>query len=693
VRFGDPQRTWLYLDPSRGAIVRREERLSRVNRWLYHGLHSLDFPFLYWRRPLWDVLVIVLSAGGLIVSASPLVAVARRLRRHWRRLTRFLFPTLCVALALALFPAMARMSPPDPDGAALFERSCAGCHDAGDARAPRRDALAARSPQAIVDALTSGSMRYQGLPLTGAERRAIAQFLSGRRLRGTVSGATVGRCTRPSPFPEPATAPEWNGWGASIENSHFQPADRAGLAADRVAQLKLKWAFGFPDTASAWAQPTIVGGRLFIGSQNGIVYSLDAASGCIAWTFAADAGVRASLVVGPKIPGGRAPAYPVYAADQRGFVYALNAASGALIWKRKVDDHPLVRLTGAPTVFAGRVYVPTSSYEEGGKPPGYACCTFRGAVVALDARSGEVVWKAHTIADPPSLLRVYADGTEAWGPAGGGIWSAPTIDAKRRSIYVGVGNTYSGAPQPTTDAVLAFDLDTGRLRWARQMNPGQRDVFGCTPGEVNCPERPGPDFDFGSSPVLARLSNGHDVIVAAQKSGVLYALDPDRKGAEVWHYRAGQGSGLGGVQWGIAVDREQVYVPVADIYNPAPGGVHAVTLATGARAWFTPPPPPVCGKPSRACSGAQFSAVTVIPGVVFSPSNDGGVRAYATSTGEILWSFDTNREFATVNDVKAKGGSMNGPAPVVVGGMVYVSSGYGTFGLRPGNVLLAFAAP
>jgi polyvinyl alcohol dehydrogenase (cytochrome) len=191
--------------------------------------------------------------------------------------------------------------------------------------------------------------------------------------------------------------------------------------------------------------------------------------------------------------------------------------------------------------------------------------------------------------------------------------------------------------------VLALDLDTGRLRWARQMNPGSRDVFGCTAGEINCIGRPGPDFDIGASPVLTMLPDGRDVILVGQKSGVAYALDADRQGAELWHYRAGGGSGLGGIQWGIASDGEHVYIPVADIYNPSPGGLHAVDVATGRRVWFTPPPAPVCGRPGRACSGAQFSAVTVIPGVVFSPSNDGAVRAYSTKDGRIVWEFDTNQ--------------------------------------------------
>ncbi|HEV3139812.1 MAG TPA: PQQ-binding-like beta-propeller repeat protein, partial [Vicinamibacterales bacterium] len=410
-------------------------------------------------------------------------------------------------------------------------------------------------------------------------------------------------------------------------------------------------------------------------------------SGCIEWTFTAHTGVRTAVAIGP---GRAARRFNAYFADQSGFVYAVDAADGRLIWSVKADAHPLVRLTGSPAFYEGRLYVPLSSYEEGGKPPGYACCTFRGGVLALDARSGATIWRAYTIADPPTLQREYADGTELRGPSGGAVWSAPTIDAKRGAIYVGVGNAYSGPTPSTTDAIVAFDLQTGAMRWARQMYPGERDAFGCLPGEMNCGPRPGPDFDFGASPALVKTSAGRDLVVGGQKSGVVVALDPDRKGAQVWRYRAGGGSGLGGIQWGIAADRDRVYAPIADIYSDAPGGLHAINLRDGRRAWLTPAPPPVCGTSQRGCSGAQFSAVTAIPGIVFSPSNDGAVRAYAASTGAVVWAFDTNKRFTTLNGVRAKGGSMNGPAPVVAGGMVYVSSGYGTFGLRPGNVLLAF---
>jgi polyvinyl alcohol dehydrogenase (cytochrome) len=601
-----------------------------------------------------------------------------------------------IGFTLILIFALARPGAQNPPrglaaGEAIFAESCSSCHNGDDPRAPSRDAMRGRSPRAIVDALTSGSMRYQGLALSGDERRAVAEFITSRRIGGTVTGTTVGSCgARRSPLAEPAARPLWNGWGPTIQNTHFQPAAQAGLTADQVPRLGLEWSFGFPDTTSAWAQPTIAGGRLFVGSQNGTVYSLDAATGCIAWTFTAESGVRAAISIGARTRAGRQPAYAAFVADQQGFVYALDAATGRMLWKRKVDDHPLVRLTGSPTLHGGRLYVPTSSYEEGGRPPGYACCTFRGSVVALDAQTGSVVWKTYTIPEAPRLLRAYADGTELRGPAGGAIWSAPTIDVKRGAIYVGVGNTYSGPAQSTTDAILAFDLATGAMRWARPMASATPDVFGCTPGDVNCGDRPGPDFDFGASPVLATLTTGRQLIIAGQKSGLVYALDPDKQGLQVWRYRAGGGSGLGGIQWGIAADADRAYVPVAEIYNPAPGGLHAIDLATGTREWYAPPETPVCGKPSRACSGAQFSAVSAIAGIVFSPSNDGAVRAYSAKDGRIVWQFDTNRDFTTLNGVRARGGSMNGPAPTVAGGRVYVSSGYGAFGLRPGNVLLAF---
>ena len=527
-----------------------------------------------------------------------------------------------------------------PSGAALFASHCSGCHGGDDARAPSPEVLRGRSPQAILDALTAGSMKYQGLALSGEERRAIAEHLTGRKLRAALSGNTIGNCGRRPPPGDPRAGPQWNGWGASLDNTHAQPADQAASAAGQVPRLHLKWAFGFPDATSAWAQPTIAGGRLYVGSQNGTVYSLDAASGCVAWTFVAQGGVRASISIGRRTIG-RQSGYAAYFSDQKGFVYAVDAATGKQIWVRKVDDHPLVRLTGSPALYDDRLYVPTSSYEEGGKPPGYACCTFRGAIVALDAKSGEVIWKSYTIAEEPRLLRAYADGTELRGPSGGAIWSAPTIDAKRGALYVGVGNTYSGAAQPTTDAVLAFDLKTGKLRWARQMAPSTPDVFGCTPGDVNCGERAGPDFDFGASPVLATLGSGRQLIVAGQKSGVVRARSRQEGRAGLAlsrgrrqrprRYPVGHRRGR----------RARLRAGGRDLQSGAGRSARRGSRDRGASGTRRRRRR-ICGKPSRACSGAQFSAVSTIPGESCSRRRTTG-RSGPTRPGTAGWSGPSTR--------------------------------------------------
>ena len=576
--------------------------------------------------------------------------------------------------------------PQTREGARVFQASCATCHTgASDSRAPGLDALRARTPQAIIDSLLTGAMRPQGARLSGAERRAVAEFITGKSIEGDVSGAQVGRCTASGALQDFTKAPRWTGWSPSATNTRFQPAEQAGLAPPDLPRLKLKWAFGFPDASVAWSHPTVAAGRLFVGSQNGTVYALDAKTGCIHWTFSASGGVRTAVAVAPA--GGSR--LVVYFGDTAANAYALDAETGRRLWVRRVDDHPSARITGSPALFEGRLYVPVASYEEAqGADPQYPCCTFRGSVAALDAESGAIEWKTHMIADSPQRRGTSGSGVPLWGPSGAGIWSAPTVDVTRRALYVATGNAYSAPASPASDAVVALDLTTGAIRWTRQVTANDVYVSNCRAGNPNCPDALGPDHDFGSPPMLARAGN-RDVIVVAQKSGVAFAMDPEKKGEILWQYRAGQGGVLGGIEWGAATDAERAYFAVSDMTTPEPGGLHAVSLATGTRVWFTPPRTPTCGS-GRGCNGAQSAAVTAIAGAVFSGSNDGSMRAFSTSTGEMLWEFDTNRAFSTINGVPAKGASMIGPGAVVAGGMVYVNSGYGAFGGRPGNVLLAF---
>jgi polyvinyl alcohol dehydrogenase (cytochrome) len=603
-------------------------------------------------------------------------------------------------LAIAFVPAIARTRAGQGEkvtiGAAIFARDCASCHDgAQGSRAPSLEVLRRRSPEAILAALTAGGMRPQGARLTGAERRAVAEYVSGRPPGGDITGASRGRCASPLHITNVRASPAWTAWSPLPANTRFQPAASAGLTAEDVPKLSLKWAFGFPDATSAWSQPTVAGGWLFVGSQNGTVYALDARSGCIGWTFTAKSGVRTALVFGPRVEsrvqaGSAADAadgFAVYFGDTGANVYALDAATGRELWSRQLDTHRHARITGSPGLDEGRLFVPVSSMlAPAASQQGYECCTFRGSLNALDAATGEVLWRTFMVPEPQPA-GANAAGVKLWGPSGVGIWSTPTLDRKRRLVYAATGNTYSAPAQPTSDAIVALDPASGAIRWMKQFT--EHDVFGCRAGGPNCGEKPGPDFDIGTPAMLAALPDGRDVIVVAQKSGMAFAIDPDRDGSIIWQYRAGEGSIWGGIQWGAAVDADRVYLPVSDIRTPRPGGLHAISLMTGERAWYVPPPPLKCAA-GTGCSAALISAPTLIPGVLFSGSNDGALRAHSTRDGSVIWEFDTNREFETLNGVHAGGGAIQGPGPTIAGGMLYLNSGYGDHLGRPGNVLLAF---
>jgi polyvinyl alcohol dehydrogenase (cytochrome) len=585
-----------------------------------------------------------------------------------------------------------------PSGEELFAQHCAACHlNPVEDDIPTRTAMGALAPNAIVDSLTDGTMRLQGQALTPAQRVAIAELVTGRPVLAASAPAQQGRCTAAAPFGTPSAGSLWNGWGPDVRNTRHQ-ADAGGITAANVANLKLRWAFGAADVTQSRSQPAIVGGRLFMASQAGVVYALDPKTGCTHWTYEAQSGVRTAISVGPVGPANAPTGYAVYFADAQARAYAVDAATGRELWTRKVDDHAAARATGAPTLHDGRLYVPTSgvSEETAAAMPDYECCTFRGSLTALDATTGEVVWKTYTV-DEPQRRGTSTSGKPLWGPAGSPIWSAPTIDEKRGLIYAATGNAYADPPPRTSDAIVAFEIATGRIRWVNQIMPDVW-ILGCgnqpagndiEPEEnPNCPEDVGPDFDFSASPVLVTLANGRDALVVTQKSGIAYLLDPARRGREIWQYRWGRGSSLGGV-WGATADDRHAYFAVADQRTPAPGGLHAVDLATGKRVWFAPPQTPVCAA-GPGCSPAQSAALTSIEGVVFSGGADGAVRAYASDDGRVLWTFDTNRDFTTVNGVKANGGSIDGPGPVVAGGMLYVTAGNGGIVGMPGNVLLAF---
>jgi polyvinyl alcohol dehydrogenase (cytochrome) len=594
------------------------------------------------------------------------------------------------------------------DGAAIYKERCASCHDAPEGRVPPLSAIKAMSGEAIYVALTTGAMRTQAQALSTLQIFALIGYIAPTGGAAANAPALMRTCKGDSSFPPAAfksamAAPRWNGWSPTATNSRFQDPTNAGLNASNVPTLKLKWAFNLGDETVARSQPTILGGRVFITTASGAVYSLDAATGCTQWGFKANQ-IRSGVALGDAngIPA-------VFFPEAGGTVYALNASTGELIWKVRPVDHLATMATAAPQVYNGIVYQAFSSFEEVlAADPKYQCCTFRGNVVALDAATGKKIWQSFTIPDAPKPTRKTASGNQQHGPSGAGVWSTPTIDEQLGALYVATGDNYSDPATATSDAIIAMNLKTGELLWSRQLTG--KDVFnvGCSvPQRPNCPEANGPDFDFGQPPILVSLGGNRRALVIGQKSGMVHAIDPDREGALLWQTRAGQGSALGGSQWGSASDGEKVFVAISDIGiggRPDPtlpqgvrpvldpnkgGGLHALDLKTGKIIWSAKPSP--CAADRTDCSPAQSAAVTAIPDVVFSGSVDGHLRAYSTATGAVIWDMDTAREFATVNGKPARGGSLDAAGPAVVNGMLFVNSGYGQWGGMPGNVLLAFS--
>ena len=576
--------------------------------------------------------------------------------------------------------------PPEAaQGRPIYVERCAQCHDKAEGRVPSRFALLMRPPEAIVRALSGGVMRQQGEGLTQEQIKAVAAFIT-LRLPDPAGDPDpqANRCAGAPPSLD-LNGPMWNGWGRDLDNSRFQPAP--GIRAEDVPRLRLKWAFAFPG-GTAYGAPSLAGGRLFLTTASGVVLSLDARTGCTHWAFQAEAPVRTAVSVARDGGGG----YGAWFGDEQGGLYGVDARTGTLRWRTQLDEHPLARIMGAPVFHAGRVYVGLSSQEEAaGIAPHYPCCTFRGSLSALDAQTGRVIWKTHTIAESPRPTRVTPTGVQLSGPAGAAVWSSPTIDAGRGLIFVGTGNSYTDVPAPESDAIIAFDLKTGQRRWVRQVTPGDNSIPSCPKGQPNCPSPAGPDVDFGAPPILRALPAAGHMLLAGQKSGVVYGMDP-ATGEVRWQTRLGQGGPLGGIEYGMAADRDALYVAIADSEaRPphVPGGLTALDIATGKQIWHTPAPPAACAWGTQDCQGGQRAAVTAIPGAVFSGSMDGHLRAYASGNGALLWEFDTARDYQPVNHPVGRGGSVNGHAQIVADSTLYVLSGAGVLS-HPGNVLLAF---
>jgi polyvinyl alcohol dehydrogenase (cytochrome) len=553
--------------------------------------------------------------------------------------------------------------------------------------------------KAVLKSMIDGVMQLQAEPMAPVELRQLAEYLGGSSLDNAstrplrMCGADVAALDLEQP-------PKSSDWGIDPQNTRFIPGEIADLEASDVPQLRLKWAFAYPNATRARSQPVIAGNTVFMGSQDGTIYALDVTTGCVRWTFGADAEVRSAVTIEAARDGenGRGPY--AYFGDFIGQVYAVEADSGTLAWKSNVDDHHNVTITGSPKLHKDLLYVPMSSSEwASAADPAYECCTFRGGIAAFDTADGRMVWKTHTISEQPQLTgtKNIADAA-MWAPAGAPVWGSLTIDEKRNLVYAGTGQGYTSPAVASSDSVIAFDLDTGDMEWVYQATQGDAWNMSCFIGQAaNCPEENGPDFDIGAPPVLLRLSSGKDILLVGQKSGFVFALDPDQEGALLWKKRIGLGGFAGGVHWGMAADSDTLYAPNADtnFINKWQGertpGLYALNAENGDQIWFTPAPDACAEEDKPACDPGLSAAVTAIPGVVFAGAFDGHLRAYDSSTGSIIWDFSTAREFETLSGETARGGSIESDGPVVANGQVLVNSGYLFGGRMAGNVLLAFS--
>jgi polyvinyl alcohol dehydrogenase (cytochrome) len=617
-------------------------------------------------------------------------------------------------------PAASTKGGAAPDGAALYQARCATCHENAVERTPSREVLSKNPASFILASLRTGAMAPMAEGLSPAEMTAIARYVSqvpeketadvdvkaiwGDGVEGTPLDAP--KCTTAAPPVDLKARNQWNGWSISKTNNRFQP--NPGLKAQDVPKLKLKWAFQYPGAKNG--QATVVGDHLFVTSMSGAVYSLNAKTGCVYWRHAAAAATRTSVTVA-ALPAGSKARTALFISDWTKAAVAIDADTGKQLWKTVVDDQPGLQMTGSLTYWDGKIYVPISSGNEAfAQSPTWVCCKFRGALVALDAATGKILWKRYTTEEEPAPFKKNALGRDMWGPSGGAIWVAPTVDARNRLIYVGTSNSYTEKTYDNSDSVLAIDADTGVIKWARQLTADDNYIDGCyrpaPQRPANCPSPLGPDFSIGAAVILHEMPGGKQMLLVGQKSGMIYGLDPANKGATVWKHQLSDGSALGGIEFGTASDGVRVYAGVSDIAVPGPGrgkpGLWALDAVTGKVIWNTPNnPTPTCRWKNWWCHGAISQAISVMPGVVFAGAYDGHFRAYDSATGKIIWDVDTGSERVTaLNGKKVYGGVMDGAGPTIAGGMVYVHAGYagrsGTTGGRDmrnadGNVLMAYS--
>ena len=467
---------------------------------------------------------------------------------------------------------------------------------------------------------------------------------------------------------------QWRIAGQNLNNT-WNPTAEHSISPANVKNLTLKWAFTTGGDVSA--TPTVAGDAVYFPDWAGNLFAVKKDSGHLIWSHkisdydgVAGAISRVSPAVDhdPLIIGDILSSNQVHNGAN---VIAVDRQTGTLRWLTHVESHPAAIITGSPVVFDGIVYIGVSSNEESlATNPAYPCCSFRGSVVALDAKNGAILWKTFDMPDNGGRTDQYS---------GGAVWQPPAIDPKRGTLFIGTGNNYTApadveacqnahpekdctAPDDFFDTAMALDLKTGHIKWAKRLQGFDTWTVACITSSgpnPNCPVPSSPDFDLGGAgPNL--LGN---IVGFGQKSGIFWALNPD-DGNIMWSTPVGPGASLGGIEWGTATDGKHIYVAIANSdhlpYTLAPSGQKitwgawsALDVTTGKILWQTADP----------TSGAiDRGSVSVANGVMYAGSNSGQMYALDAATGNILWNF-------------ASGGTVvDGPS--IVDGALYWGSGY-----------------
>lgn len=641
--------------------------------------------------------VILLAAASLLFIESPMKTVESFALRHADKL------------------------PLEYLGGKLFDQHCSTCHDNPAMHAPSREALSGFSKETVMVALEFGKMQPMAAHLSKAERGLIALYLAGTAPPDT----WVEENSCDSPASDDNTEYAIN-WGLGSDNQRFVPAANTGIDRHNVDSLELAWSLAFPRVTDMRSQPAIIGDTLYFGDKTGKLYAIDRFSGCVRAHTEVLSGIRSAITVATLDDGRQLLVF----ADSMASIYAVDPQNLEVVWQEAARVYETSVITGSISYHDNRLFVPVSSYEVAvSGSPNHVCCKSHGGVIAMDASNGKTIWEWHATADA-TLQGQNRDGVDIYGPSGASVWSTPAIDSKRNRIYIGTGENLSHPATDTSDAIVALDMDTGELAWRFQAIPDDVWNAACLNEGANCPENAGGDFDFGASVIIASLPEGGEILLAGQKSGDVFALDPDPAGVDgqvLWHRRvsnAAIGPDLektttnGGIHWGMALSGESLLVAASDPernrpqYVPNPG-IHSLNLRDGEVIWqqsvergcfIAEADKPLIGlqnmrvgkkvelEDQYRCSFyyGLSAAITATPELAFSAGLDGKVRAYDLRSGDVLWQTETAKSFDTTNGVKGHGGAIDVSGQVIAGDWLYVQSGYSMFGQLPGNVLLAY---